>query len=212
MAGTTTRRRGRPPAEPTGGKRHNVTVVMADPIRRAIGEAAERNGRSLSSEIDFRLGVSLALEKDAPSPATRAMLDLVRLAATAVRLEFGHDWTGSADAASALAGAIDLLVRSSSPPLPENERLEASNEEFEALTARLSELRDEVDTGDERGLREMQKVMLELMKHLAVRESIMAIDRKRRLRGAKLAADVMSPFAALADPEVAQGGWLKSET
>jgi hypothetical protein len=49
------RRPGRPRKDPADLKRHNVTIAMADQTRRKIGEAAKRNGRSLSSEIDYRL-------------------------------------------------------------------------------------------------------------------------------------------------------------
>jgi hypothetical protein len=52
------RRPGRPKKPPSEVKRNKVNVAFADPTYRAIKEAAEANGRSVSSEIDWRLARS----------------------------------------------------------------------------------------------------------------------------------------------------------
>lgn len=186
-----TDRGGRPRKHAPDIKRHNVTVVMTAPMRDAIREAAEANGRSVSAEIDFRLGLSLALEKDAGGAATRQLMDFAKLASTSIRTEFGHDWTESVEAASALGGAMDLLIRASSPPLPEATAIASSDAELEAISAELAEVRERAQRGEKDAGKGLRKVIMSMMAHMTERESIMAFERNRRLAGARLIASVV---------------------
>lgn len=150
MAGEQKPKRGRPKKDPAKVKRNNVTIAMADPIRRAIGEAAERSGRSLSSEIDFRLGMSLALDQDTGSPTVRRLLDFTRLAAMKLEEDYGEDWTKSDKVASGLTSAITSYIFSNSPRPAGLEEWPLEDVLIERLLARindealLAELRDEI--------------------------------------------------------------------
>jgi hypothetical protein len=202
------RQRGRPKKDPSEVKRHNVTIAMADPIRRAIGEAAERNGRSISSEIDFRLGLSLALEQDAGNIHTRGLIDLVRLAASQVEAHFGHAWPETVESASALAGAIDLYVRANSPRMTQEEDLGSNHELFEVLAKRLNDWQASAKSGEKPSSRELLEIMTGLYSAMGQREVIMSAERKRRLVGAQLIAEIARSVAGEeVDPLIAQGGW-----
>lgn len=104
------RKRGRPKKPDAEAKRHYVTVVMAEPIKEAIREAAERNGRSVSSEIDFRLGMSLALERDTGSAPVRRLIDFTRLAALKLQEEMGAEWTENDKVAQSVLAALFMYL------------------------------------------------------------------------------------------------------
>ena len=157
-------------------------------MRDAIREAAEANGRSVSAEIDFRLGLSLALEDDAGGPSTRRLIDFARLASASIQHHYGKPWTEDVEAASNLAGALDLFIRAASPPLPEVKDISANDAEFDRITAELERAREASQRGDPEAAKALRAVMVELMKHMGERETIMAAERNRRLRGARKAS------------------------
>lgn len=138
--GTAKRRPGRPKKDPSEVKRHQVNIAMAEPIRRAIGEAAERNGRSVSSEIDYRLGMSLELDKDTGSAPVRRLLDFTRLAALKLAEEAGKDWPDDAMVATKLASSITSYIGTNTPGWAE-----LYNTTYDAELIELQRQLDEAD-------------------------------------------------------------------
>ncbi len=133
------KKRGRPPKPADEAKRHYVTVVMADPINTAIREAAERNGRSISSEIDTRLAVSLALEQDTRSVPVRRLIDFTRLAALKLQEDMGAEWTESAEVAGAVLAAVMMYLSDNTQASEADEVF--TDDVFSAAQAASAELR-----------------------------------------------------------------------
>lgn len=187
----TTKKLGRPRKPEGEVKRHNVTVVMTAPMRDKIRDAAEANGRSVSSEIDFRLGLSLALESDSGSISTRRLLDFARLAAVSVENNFNTDWTEDTEAASALIGALEVFIRAASPELPEVELMRESDREFNQLADKLAAINKAAKANEPGATKQLTQTIADFLGHFASRETIEAKERQRRLAGARMVTDLM---------------------
>lgn len=193
--GGTTKRRGRPPKDPSEVKRHNVTIAMAEPSRRAIQEAAERNGRSVSSEIDFRLGMSLALDADAGSPAVRRLLDFTRLAATKLQAEAGRDWIDDEVLASALIGALAAYVRGNSPASKED-AMEVNLREIEEHIIEQQPLMEQFNRGErtpERAKAVMDATKI-VMQYATIKRIVDNVRERKEARGASSTEELARLF------------------
>jgi hypothetical protein len=69
-----TRKRGRPPLPEAERKRGIVTFRATDALRQQIADAAKLAGRSISEEIEFRLGRSF-LQEPMPQDALKSLAE-----------------------------------------------------------------------------------------------------------------------------------------
>lgn len=202
------KRRGRPPKAAGEVKRNQVNIAFADTTYKAIKESAERNGRSVSSEIDFRLGLSLALEADAGDADTRRLMDFARLASVSIRDSMGP-WTEDAIAASRLLGAIETFIRFASPELPEADLWEDNEREGEELMALAQPFADAREGVDPLGTPEAREYALRVISHLARRNGIRAAESVRRLEGRHMLSEllwIMVGAPRVTDPAIAPEG------
>lgn len=121
---------GRPVSKTPGRPRKDdartaaITLSTSSENKARLQRTAAANGRSVSAEVDHRLGISFALEDEVGSASVRHLLDFVRLAATAIEAETGSPWHRSRQAGMQLRGAILTYIRANSPPRPNDEIVE----------------------------------------------------------------------------------------
>ena len=90
---------GRPPKEPSGTRRNNVTIRMTDRLYESVAGSAAIERRSLSDEIAARLAQSYADDK--------TLADMDRLVRGQVEAEFGG--RAGYDVAKIIAGLIQFV-------------------------------------------------------------------------------------------------------
>ena len=108
----------KPKREPKPGERVHAGLRVTPDLRRRIGRAAAKSGRSLSQEMEFRLERSLAVDTAFGSTEMHDMALRMSSAfaiageARAVEKNIGPNWINDADAyRSAMFSVFAALIR-----------------------------------------------------------------------------------------------------
>jgi len=115
----TLKRRGRPPLPKEEGKRFALALRVTGPMRRALEEAANSSGRSISQEIELRLEQTFSNEKVFGGDAMLGLLQMLAGAAAMVEArQGGKRWTSDWDTYQAVRRAWETIIQSLTPRTP----------------------------------------------------------------------------------------------
>jgi hypothetical protein len=106
-------RRGRPPVADAERKRRNFTFRSTDAMQRQLQTAAESSGRSVSEEIEHRVGRSFDQEQHArETPAARnvSLADQVLMSAQLIERGTGKTWPEDQETRRQLLDAVEELL------------------------------------------------------------------------------------------------------
>lgn len=137
----TPRKRGRPPKGEFSDKKATLTTRITEPVRAGLDREAQRNGRSLSQEVELRLAQSLKapkkLERAFGNKRNRAFAMLVARLIRALELSTGKSWREDPYTCEALRAGFTILMARLAPDgdvmIPERiaEDIEKNHEVFE---------------------------------------------------------------------------------
>jgi hypothetical protein len=105
---------GRKPRGEFKGKSATLTTRITPETRAAMGRAAQKNGRSLSQEVERRLYDSVRNERNRRSDV-RALAEVIAIVAEKVEIATGKQWLQDASTGEELRRGIDVLVRHFAP-------------------------------------------------------------------------------------------------
>ena len=110
MARKRARGGGRKPAGPYEGKSATLTTRIMPTTRAELYRQAEKNGRSLSQEVEKRLRDSLVPDKRETPIHTRAIAHAITLLAGQIQRETGKQWSQDPFTGNALRHGIEKLI------------------------------------------------------------------------------------------------------
>jgi hypothetical protein len=121
MNSTPKRKPGRPPKRPGEKSEHNLTFRTRGSLRAGLIRAAEKNGRSISEEIEHRLERSLDRDRMRgvydDDPLVEAFITILR----STEEVGGGRWYEDIVVNGAVATAINRYIRSALPESPKGE-------------------------------------------------------------------------------------------
>jgi hypothetical protein len=137
--------RGRPRKMDEDAKRAIINLRATQETKDELVRAGRRYGRSLSQEVEHRLELSLARERDAQSPSAAALVDMVRLAANRIEASTGKSWAEDADTWFQLELVIWRILQLNNPAPSATDDVELRREALRAAE-RASESAREILT------------------------------------------------------------------
>jgi hypothetical protein len=105
---------GRKPRGEFKGKSATLTTRITPGTRAAMERAAQKNGRSLSQEVERRLNDSVLNDRNR-RPDVRALVEAIAIVTEKVEIATGKNWLQDAFTAEALRHGIEALVRHFAP-------------------------------------------------------------------------------------------------
>src|SRR5688572_27612608 len=109
---------GRPRLADEDAKRATINLRATSGTKDELAVHAKRSGRSLSQEVEHRLELSLAREREAQSESAAALVDFVRLAVSRIEAATGERWNEGPDTWQQVELVVREILELNRPPHP----------------------------------------------------------------------------------------------